>query len=72
MLSIKDLQAKVNEIAKNLDGLDTNEKLAQAKAMARQDPEVQGILLEILDEALTKRWNRDMHSSIKRFLSKAA
>ena len=70
MLSIKDLQKKVNDIARELGGLDTNEKLEQARRLAREDKEVQGLLLEILDEALTHRWNRDMGLSIKRFLSK--
>jgi len=74
MLAIRDLQEKVNQIAfelGGLGGLDTNEKLEQARLIARDDKEIHGLLIEILDEALTRRWNRDMGRSIKRFLDSA-
>jgi hypothetical protein len=68
MLALKDLQAKVNEIAEGVGGLDTNAKLDWAKAKARKDEELYGIFLAIVDEALVKRWNHDMRASIDNFL----
>jgi hypothetical protein len=68
MLALKDLQAKVNEIAEEVNGLDTNAKLDWARARARHDKELYGLFLAIVDEALTKRWNQDMRASIAKFL----
>ena len=71
MLSIKDLQKKVNEIAAGEGGLDTFEKLERARQIARDDAEVKGLLLEILDEALARRCLGDMRATAERFLAAA-
>jgi len=69
MQSIKELQAKVNKISEELNGIDTLEKLQQAKAIARQDGEVKNLLLEILDKALTRKWNADTKATVEAFLN---
>ena len=69
MLTIKDLQEKVNEIAAELDGLETMEKLQKALWLARHDDEVPAQLLDILEEALSRRFIRDSAANIRRFLA---
>jgi hypothetical protein len=72
MKSMKALQAKVNEISKGLGGIDTPTKLLRAKAIAVQDEEVKGLLLDILNEALTRKWQADTAASVEAFLETAA
>lgn len=66
-LALQDLQRKVNEIAKEVNGLDTRAKLDWARARARGDKELYGLFLAIVDEALVKRWNEDMKASWEEF-----
>lgn len=68
MKSMKALQAEVNEISKKLGGIDTPTKLLRAKAMAAQDEKVKGLLLDILNEALTRKWGADMKASVEAFM----
>lgn len=65
-MAIANLQQKVNEISDSLEGIDTLEKLEQAQEMARQDEEVQGLLLDILDEALSNKWISDTKETIRK------
>ena len=71
ILSIRALQRKVNDIAKELGGIDKLKKLEQARQIASQDPEAQGLLGDILDEAIRRRYTRDSALSIKQFLATA-
>ena len=69
MTPIRELQSKVNEIANGLGGIDSLEKLKQARQIARQDPDVQALAADILDEAIRRRWTRDTALSLKRLLA---
>ena len=70
-LALKDLQRRINEIAGEVGGLDTNAKLDWAKAKASQDEELYGLFLEVVNEALVRRWNRDVKASLNNFLEEA-
>ena len=70
-ISMRNLQTKVNEIAKSLGGIGTPLKLKQAQNLARQDTEIQGLMLEILDDALAQKWISDSAESARQFLGLA-
>lgn len=69
MTNMKDLQDRVNEIVDGL--LDGPNKLRRAKRLARVDGKIKGLLLEILDEALEARINRDIDEGIEQFINRA-
>lgn len=66
-IAMKKLQEKVNQIAEKLDGIETIEKLDMAKKIARQDEEIQGLMLEILDNIISRKWRRDSNLSVRNF-----
>lgn len=67
MKTIKQLQGIVNEISKELGGIDTPEKLRKAQQMSRERVS-ETFLTEIMDEALTIRWNSDTRQSVESFM----
>ncbi len=69
--SIKDLQTRVNQIAAQMDGIETPVKLREAQRIAREDSKIQGLLLDILDEALRLRHNKDTGNDIDNFIVSA-
>lgn len=68
MKSIKQLQAVIDKISQDLDGIDTPEKLRQAEKIVEQIEKSQ--LVDILKVALAERWIKDMDATIRQTFAK--